>query len=119
MKHRPIALALVAMGTIHATAWKLGPIAVDAEVWNATGAVFTAVLLIWLGALYSSASVWLAVALTAGAEIQTATCSMAYIIRPWVMAPGDDLCSAGLGFPVFFISLWALVCLAIYIRGTP
>lgn len=102
---------------VKTTAWKVAPVAAQAYVWNASSAATTAAFLFLMGLICGSREVWLVVALTAGIELQTATCSVWFIFSPWVIKPGDEICSAGLQFPVGLVLLWCFVCVAMYLRG--
>jgi hypothetical protein len=99
------------------TAWQLVPASIQPYVWNAVGSLVIAMLLVLLALVFNSMETWLVVALTAGVELQTATCSIWFIFSPWVIRPGDELCSAGLQFPVGLVLLWFFVCAAMYLRG--
>ena len=107
---------MIALGMLKTTAWQMAPKAIEADVWNISVALFTAALLIHLGLLYASKEVWLAVALLGGVEIQTAACSAVYIATPWQVNPGDDLCAAGLEFPIALVVAWLFACAALCLR---
>lgn len=102
---------------IKTTAWKVAPAADQAYVWNASGAIAAALFLGLLGLVFMSAEVWLVVALAAGIELQTAACSIWFLHSPYVIKPGEELCSAGLQFPVGLVLLWCYACVAMHLRG--
>lgn len=116
MKHASTALALVAIGVVHGVAWKLATTEYGPIVWNTTGSLFRAALLCFIGLAYRSKTIWLAVVLLAGFELQTASCSIWYLIDPWLMRPGDEMCSVKLHFPVGLVSLWAALIIVKIIR---
>lgn len=119
MKHGLTAIWLALLVLTKTAAWKAFPDAVQADIWNASQSLLTAVLLILLGCVYGSTGVWLAVALGVGLELQTAACSVAYAYKPWPTLPGDELCSSGLKFPLGLASAAAglAVVLHLYRRG--
>lgn len=110
-------MALVALGVAKLTAWQAFPEAMQADIWNVSNALWATALLALIGLLYASKAMFLTVSMLAGFELQTAACSIGYIVKPWPMNPGDELCSAGLQFPIALVSLWAAVCLTLYLRG--
>lgn len=97
--------------------WKLSPNDLQAYLYHASGAAGAVVLLCLLGLLYSSREIWLVVALWGGFELQTFTCSVWWIFDPWVIRPGDELCSSGLQWPLGLLGLWATLCVVIALRS--
>jgi len=95
-----LAVCLLAGGVAHNTLHRY----VDEEsrglVWNITGAIFLAGLLLVIAVQARSTAVWLAVALLVGHALQVAGCSAAYWWQPWPLTPGGDLCSDGLSLPL-------------------
>lgn len=117
VKNASLALVLVLIGIGHGVAWKLVPSMYEASAWNVTGAVFRVLLLVLIGSAYRSLAMWLAVALLAGFELQTASCSIWYAVTPWPMSPGDELCSSKLHFPVGTVSLWLALLIVGILRN--
>jgi hypothetical protein len=117
VRHPRLAALLLLIAVMKSTAWQLSPTDAQAHVWNASGALAIAMLLSLLALTYMSAEVWLVVALVSGIELQTAACSFWYLASPWVVKPGDELCSAGLHFPVGLVLLWAFIVAAMCLRG--
>ena len=84
-----------------------------ANAWNAAGAVVRAALLIalawrWRGPVLAVVAWWLA------EEAMVAGCSVAYIIKPWTVAAGQDQCSALLHFDIAKIGAAVIVVLLAY-----
>lgn len=86
-----------------------------AQAWNMAGAVARAALLValswkWRGPVLLVVAWWLA------EEAMVAGCSAAYIVKPWVVAAGQDQCSALLHFDLaklgaaVILSLLAFTC---------
>lgn len=102
LRHHPhpvhhLALTLIAAGFALHYGWALVPDEHQAQAWNAAGAVARlALLLAYVGAI--SDRLLLAVVLWwTGEETQVAACSVAYIVRPWPIEPGEAQCSALMG----------------------
>ena len=89
-----------------------------ANAWNAAGAVARAALLIalawrWRGPVLAVVAWWLA------EEAMVAGCSVAYIIKPWAVAAGQDQCSALLHFDVAKVGAAVILGLLAYIIFRP
>ena len=97
---RLLAMALLAAGVVHNTAHRYAPEDMRGFVFNITGALFLAGLLITVAVLARHWAVWLVAALLVGHAVQVAGCSAFYMLEPWPIAPGDDLCSDSLGLPL-------------------
>lgn len=88
------------------------------NVWSASGGLFIAGLLVWVGAAARMASVQVVCALLAGYALQVFGCNLWFIFEPWEVRPGDELCSSRLGFPLGLAGLWmaTLVAQWVYLR---
>lgn len=90
-------------------AYKLAPIAIEGHAWNIGGAlsklVFAALvaLLVWHPVVHTLLA-WVATE-----ELQAVACTVAYIVNPWPMSPGDEKCSRALGAPIQSACLIALL----------
>jgi hypothetical protein len=108
MKPLTLPAGLLLAGAIHNQAHKWADPADSAMVWNATGAGLALFLLCCVAwAHRDSAAVLLVCALLAGWAAQTAGCSVAWLIEPWELVEGGEICSDRLGVP-----LGALGCMA-------
>lgn len=116
MKYQATAIALLLLTMSKATAWKWFPEAIQAEAWNACQAFMAATLLLLVALLYQSRLVWMAALWGIGMELQTAACSIAYMVKPWEINPGDELCSSGLGFPIGLLSAGMGLIVLQYLR---
>lgn len=85
-----------------------------AQAWNAAGAIARSALLIALTWKWRGPVIWV-VAWWLAEEAMTAGCSALYILRPWVVLPGQDQCSALLGFDIGKIGALAMVALLFFI----
>jgi len=119
MKHQAPALALLAAGTAAQFLWRMAPPDAQGHLWNATRAGFGVVLLALLAAAYRSAAVWAVLGLLAGWELMTVFCSTAWLVRPWVQAPGEAQCSSMLRFPVGVVSAAAAAAVAAWLSRSP
>ena len=117
MKHRKTALLLLVVGVSKTTAWKLAPVVAQSMIWNVSQSIAQIVVLLLLGLIYQSKAMWLVIALTAGLELQTAACSVLFLVHPWVREPDGELCSSGLHFPVGLLSAWVAIIVLTYIRS--
>ena len=77
--------------------WSLAPPEHQAQAWNILGAFARLCLLAALLWYRRGIILWVG-AWWALEELQVIGCSAAFIISPWVVAPGDSQCSALLGF---------------------
>lgn len=91
--------------------WALVPVEHQAQVWNISGSLARLALLgafIWR---VRSRFVLLVGAWWAAEEMMVAGCSAWFIVKPWVIQPGDSQCAALLQFDVGKIGLLAIVSL--------
>ena len=99
--------------------WATVPVEHQSQVWNISGALARFVLLgavIWR---VRSRFVLLVGAWWAAEELMVAGCSAWFMVRPWVIPPGDSQCAALLQFDIGKIGLLAIVLLlAILLRLT-
>ena len=107
---------LLALGVGLHYGWTLVPPEHAAQWWNASGAIVRAVLLVAL--LWHVKSRW---ALLVGAwflaeEAMVAGCSLAYMVSPWVVNPGEPQCSALLQFDLGRVGL---ACVALLLLARP
>ncbi len=90
-------------------AYRLAPVAIEGHAWNIGGAAKTLVLLGIVALLVWHPLAHTVLAWLAAEEVQTIGCTVAYVIKPWPMVPGQEKCSAGLGFPLQTVCLVALL----------
>ena len=95
----PIATGLLALGVALHYGYLLLDPADRADAWNVVGAVTRAALLIalawrWRGPVLLVVAWWLA------EEAMVAGCSLAYMVQPWIVGPGQDQCSALIGMDI-------------------
>lgn len=69
------------------------------HAWNMGGAfgrllLLALVLIAWPGPATFAAAAW-----WAAEEVQVVGCGVAYALKPWPVAPGEDLCSSWVGVP--------------------
>lgn len=88
------------------------------------GAVFnifrSAGSLVLLGALFIAVPSRAAAPIVAGLaaeEAQVVGCGVWWLIDPWIVKPGDELCSSGLGIPLGAIGLALLGVAAYWLKG--
>lgn len=90
-------------------AYKLAPVAIEGHAWNVGGAASRLVLLALVVWLVRSPLVDLPAAWLAAEEVQAIGCTVAYVIKPWPMVPGQEKCSEALGLPLQTVCLVALL----------
>ncbi len=100
MKHRTTALALLLIGCAAAYGWQFVPSQYVGAAWYISQGLWQVVLLGLLAGLYRSRAVVAVCALLAGFSGMVAGCEAAYLVNPWPMNPGDELCSARLNYPL-------------------
>ena len=92
------ALVVLAACAVRHYAYTLAPAADRADWANAIGALMLMIAPLYAAWRWPSPLVWAAAALWVIEEAMIVGCSVAYIIRPWVVPEGQDQCSALLGF---------------------
>ena len=108
-KAAPIAALLLLAWWLGHHAYKLAPIAIEGHAWNIGGAASRLVLIELLVLLVWHPLVHVPAAWFAAEEVQAIGCTVAYVIRPWPMVPGQEKCSAALGLPLQTVCLVALL----------
>lgn len=109
MKPFAVAAALLLAWWLGHHAYKLAPVEIEGHAWNMGGAASRLVLLgvitwlVWHPLAHVPAA-WLA-----AEELQAIGCTLAYLIKPWPMQPGQEKCSEALGLPLQTVCLVALL----------
>lgn len=111
------ALALLGVGTAAQFAYHFAPPQLAADVWNASLGAFLLVLLLLVANAYRSRLVLPACGLLGAWALLQAGCSLAYMVAPWVVLPGQAQCSARLDMPLTIIGAWLAGLAAANIRG--
>ena len=119
MKPAPAAMALLLAGLLWNNAWKWFPAQHGGRVFVAGSGLFIAFLLSGLAVITKSQAVRIVCILIIGFALQVFGCNAWYIVAPWHINPGDELCSSRLGFPLGLAGLWVtiLVVQYLYVRG--
>lgn len=94
-------------------AWHGVALEIQADTWNASGAVFTLLLLALVANAYRSREVVGACLLLALWQVMVLGCSVLFMYAPWPVKPGQAQCSARLDFPVGLLSAWLASLLAV------
>ncbi len=100
MKHRTTALALLLIGCIAAYGWQIVPEQYVGATWYISQSLWQVMLLALLACVYRSRAVVLVCVLLSVFSLMVAGCEAAYIVKPWAINPGDELCSARLNYPL-------------------
>ena len=100
MKHKTTALALLLIGCAAAYCWQFVPAQYVGAAWYISQSLWQVLLLALLACIYRSRAVVLVCALLAAFSLMVVGCEVAYIVKPWAMTPGDELCSARLNYPL-------------------
>lgn len=109
------ALLLVWYGVHYGYSW--APVEHQATVFNIARSLGSLVLIGFLVLTFRSRIVLLVAAGLAAEELQVVVCGAWWLISPWKVNPGDELCSSGLGIPLGSIGLILLAMTAGYLRG--
>ncbi len=104
-----MAVALLLVGGVAQFAWHHAPEQAQADVWNVSQAMLVLFLLAAFASAYRSVWTWSAAALLGSWQLLTVACSLAYLLRPWQVRPGEEQCSAALNVPFGAIGAWLLV----------
>lgn len=118
MKATALWLLLAGMAAHFLWAWT--PTWAQADVWNATGAIFIMLLLGLLGATYRRAPMLVLVcSYLAALWLLTAGCSLLWLKEQWEVLPGQDQCDARVKIPLSIVGLFIGLVLLIRLRGAP
>ncbi len=93
-RHAVYGLALIGLGWLVHYGWAFAPAEHQAQIWNACGAFARLVLVMALAWRIRSRLVLFAALWWACEELMVAGCSIAYIVSPWKVEPGEAQCSA-------------------------
>lgn len=104
------AALVLALGVVRHYAYKLGPPEIAARVWNITGAAVVLALLLWVvwrmrGRLLVLVALW-----WAAEELLVVGCNTLWLVKPWHIQQGQDVCYPLLDFDlgkigVLFVAL--------------
>jgi hypothetical protein len=109
MRAGAVAAALLLAWWLGHHAYKLAPVAIEGHAWNIGGAAARLVLLGLVVSLAWNPAVHTVAAWIAAEEAQAIGCTVAYIVKPWPMLPGQEKCSEALGLPLQAACLVALL----------
>jgi hypothetical protein len=89
-----LALIVLLAGAALFYGWALAPVEHQSQVWNAAGSIARMSLLLAYVGTISNRFLLAVVLWYTGEESQVAACSVAYIVQPWEILPGQAQCSA-------------------------
>ena len=100
-------VACVVLGVVLARhyGWGFVPPEMAGVVSKMLGAAASMVFLALIAYAYRSRLVWLACAYGLWEYGQAAVCSVAYLVKPWQVEPGQAMCSTWAGLDVGFVGL--------------
>lgn len=110
------AAALLALGVGLFYGWAWFPVEHQAQAWNAAGALTRAALLIALVWHVRERWTLLVAAWWLAEEAMVAGCSIAFMVSPWQVLPGEAQCSALLQFDIGRVGL---ACIALILLARP
>lgn len=90
-------------------AYKLAPVEIEGHAWNMGGGAAGLVLVALVALLAWHPLVHVPASWVAAEYIQQVGCTVAYVINPWPMQPGQEKCSEALGLPIQAVCLVALL----------
>lgn len=99
-RHPALALALLAALMLWQFGWLAVPDALAGKVWSASAAAMVAGLLALVASQWRSREVLAACALGIVWALMTVGCTVAWIIAPWPVLPGQGRCSAAADMPL-------------------
>lgn len=112
------ALGLLLAGMAAQFMWQWAPAWAQADVWNATGAVFIVMLLGVLAAAYRRLKeVVLVCCYIAVLWLLTAGCSLLWLKEQWEVLPGQDQCDARFRIPLSVMGLFIGLMVLVSIRS--
>ena len=110
-----VAVAVLAACAVRHYGYTLAPDADRANWWNAIGALMILAAPVYAAWRWPGRLVWAAAAWWLLEEAMVVGCSLAYIVRPWTVAAGQDQCSALLGFDLGKLSAVIMACILVVI----
>lgn len=121
--YRSWALALLLVGGAAGLGYHHVRPDIAGDVWNASQAALNLLTLAMVAIAYPG---WprAVCALLASWQALAAGCSVAWIVKPWPVQPGQAQCSAALDLPITAVGAWLLVVIALRLdtehsHGTP
>ena len=112
VRHPWTALALLGWLAGCRYAWRIAPVQHQADAWNICQALAVAGCLALIAGVYAHSQMVLrVVALCIAWQFLTVASSVAYIIRPWDVAPGKEQLDALLHMPLGLFGMWLAVLL--------
>lgn len=118
MKPWAVGVAVLLAWWLGHHAYKAAPVAIEGHAWNVGGALSRMVLLALLVRAYPHPFVGVPADWLGAEELQAVGCTVAYIVNPWPMQPGDEKCSAALGLPLNVVCLSALLWCGAWLADT-
>lgn len=116
---KQLALVLLLAGLCTRFGWAWAPITMQADAWNVSGAVYTALLLSLLAAvLHRSEEMGLVLAYLICLQLVTAGCSVAWLIAPWVPVPGEAQCDGAFNAPIAILGLYIGLMISLAVWST-
>ena len=109
------AVAVLAACAVRHYGYTLAPEADRANWWNAIGALMMMAAPAYAAWRWPGRLVWAAAAWWVVEEAMVVGCSLAYIVRPWTVAAGQDQCSALLGFDLGKLGAVIMACILVAI----
>jgi len=122
MKGSRLAFVLLLAGLLHNNLYKHASAPLAGRVFVVTGHLLIALLvavLCWVAHKQKARSVVLVCLLIAGYTLQVAGCNLWWMIEPWPVVPGGELCSDRLGLPLGLVGLAAACMVAAHIGRKP
>jgi hypothetical protein len=114
-----LALILLLVGLCTRFGWMWAPIALQADVWNVSGAVYTALLLGLLAAVFHrSEEMGLVLAYLICLQLVTAGCSIAWLASPWTLVPGKAECDGAFNTPIAMLGLYTGLMVSLAVRSS-
>lgn len=104
---KPLAFVLLLAGVLRHYSWEWFPPEIQAQVWNIAGA---SVIVFFLLTMPKEGTLWVMIWWLVE-EAQVILCSVSWLVRPWVVKPGEAQCSALLGFDLGTIGLFAVAAI--------
>lgn len=111
------AAALLVVWFVAHYAWMWAPIQHQGAVFNIYRSAASLALVGMVALAIPSRLVLVPVAGIAAEEAQVIGCGTWWLIDPWIVKPGDELCSSGLGIPLGAIGLALLGVAAYWLKG--
>lgn len=115
MKHAQVAAALVCAWFVGHLAYHLAPVSIEGHAWNICQSLARVILLLVIVKTYRSPLIDIPASGLIAEEVLVIGCTLAYLIKPWALIPGEPKCSSAVGLPLTVMCSVALIWVCLWL----